>query len=57
MTHEEWLRHGEVIPNGDLREHVEGDECWCHPYIEDGVIIHNPMDGRVDYEEGRRKPN
>ena len=41
----------------DLREHeTDGKDCWCNPRIEeDGqLIIHNSMDEREAYEEGRK---
>lgn len=38
-----------VVPMGDIRDHISGSECWCHP-VQDGeeptVWIHNSMDGR-----------
>lgn len=49
-----------VWPINDLREHrlEEDGVCWCNP-IEDeeepNVIVHNSMDGREDYENGKRK--
>lgn len=55
---------GHVEPVGDLREHVtdERGQCWCKPAVElvDGgrgwIVIHNALDGREDYETGRRRP-
>lgn len=48
-----------VFPINDLREHqVDGGDCWCHPVEdEDGVIVHNSMDGREKFETGERKPS
>jgi len=49
-----------VVPIGDLREHsTDSDKaCWCHPIeTEDGVIVHNSMDGRELYETGERRPS
>ena len=46
-----------VFPINDLRDHSieNGADCWCKPYEdEEGVIIHNSMDGREDYETGKR---
>lgn len=44
-----------VYPINDLREHeVEGKKCWCNPTEEEGVIIHNSMDRREEYEQGRK---
>lgn len=55
-----WIAYGasdehpfaEVMPQNDLREHCPGKECWCHPCIDDGVIVHNSMDQREKYERG-----
>ncbi len=47
-----------VYPLNDLREHKVDDHtsCWCHPAIdEDGIVVHNSMDGREAYENGLRK--
>jgi hypothetical protein len=48
-----------VFPVGDLREHsTDADKpCWCRPVEDDGVVVHNSMDGREDYETGKRKPS
>lgn len=36
-----------VFPVGDMREHVLiGTGCWCNPHLQDGVVVHNSMDGR-----------
>lgn len=43
-----------VYPLYDLRDHVPQD-CWCYPTDDDGLIIHNSMDGRELYESGERK--
>lgn len=46
-----------VLPINDLREHQEALDCWCNPtpdHEEPSVIIHNSMDGRESYEEGRK---
>lgn len=48
-----------VLPVNDLREHIESEECWCRPRIEDEpngqVIVHNSMDGRELVERGERQ--
>jgi hypothetical protein len=47
-----------VVPINDLREHNTDSDfiCWCHPTEnDDGVIVHNSMDGREKYESGERK--
>lgn len=48
-----------VYPENDLKEHLlDGCKCWCNPEEdEDGVIVHNSMDGREDFETGKRKPS
>ena len=44
-----------VVPVNDLREHVtDGLTCWCKPTLDDGVIVHNSMDGRELVETGKR---
>lgn len=35
-----------VVPLDDLREHVLTPDCWCRPRDDDGVVIHNSLDGR-----------
>lgn len=45
----------QIYPLNDLREHVlDGISCWCCPKLDDGIIIHNSMDQREAYEEGRK---
>lgn len=49
-----------VIPNGDLREHLCSETCWCRPTEDDevhGVFIHQAMDGREQFETGERLPS
>lgn len=48
-----------IYPTEDLREHdLIGADCWCHPYTEvmnsELIVIHNSMDDRESYEEGRK---
>lgn len=45
----------EVMPRDDLREHAFGWKCWCKPFDEDGIIVHNSMDGRERFERAERK--
>ena len=47
-----------VVPVGDLRDHDTDKPCWCKA-IEDenGVVVHNSMDGREKFETGERKPS
>lgn len=46
-----------VMPSDDLREHVVSRACWCNPEDEEGVIIHNALDGREEFETGKRLPS
>jgi hypothetical protein len=47
-----------VIPLADLRNHETTRPCWCRPSpTEDGIVVHNAMDGREAYERGERKPS
>lgn len=48
-----------TYPQNDLREHeTDGKPCWCNPReeVEDNsvIIIHNSMDERESYEQGRK---
>lgn len=46
-----------VYPVDDLREHNLSPECWCRPTRDEehpGVWIHNSMDRREEYEQGRK---
>lgn len=42
----------EVIPLDDWKLHKEGKECWCHPVLDDDVLVHRSMDCREFYEDG-----
>lgn len=44
----------EVAPINDLKPHEIGKiECWCNPYMEGNVLVHNALDGRENtYEKG-----
>ena len=47
-----------VIPLNDYREHEETELCWCNPRRDDDeqrVVIHNALDGREEYENGRKQ--
>lgn len=46
-----------VVPLEDLREHDPDRACWCKPVLDEGVIVHNAMDGREAFETGERKPS
>lgn len=50
-----YSRH--VMPAGDLREHEVDEDCWCEPFMSDGITVHNSADGREGYERGERRPS
>ena len=58
----EWAEDGHmfsdyqhIYPVNDLREHEISASCWCNSKWDmDGLIIHNAMDGRESYEQGRK---
>lgn len=44
-----------LLPANDLRMHDGAANCWCQPETnEDGLVVHNSLDGREDFETGRR---
>ena len=45
-----------IYPVNDLREHSVSD-CWCDPFDDEGIIVHNSLDRRELYERGERKPS
>lgn len=57
----EWavMPSGHVLPEGDLRPHVESGACWCRPEHDDeyGVFVHHSLDLRETYDDGARKPH
>lgn len=46
-----------VMPKNDLRDHEADPGCWCKPVKDDelSLYVHNSMDRREEYEEGRKK--
>lgn len=44
-----------IEPVEDLKEHILTKNCWCLPTIDEeyDLIIHNSMDRREEYEQGR----
>lgn len=47
-----------VTPRDDLREHIDGMDCWCRPERHPEfltIVIHNSMDRREEYETGKRR--
>ena len=54
----ERLKEGHhVYPLNDLREHILDPQgsCWCKPEEIETVWVHNSMDRREEYENGRAK--
>ena len=47
----------EVWPKDDLKPHHRGSACWCAPYDDGGVMVHQAMDQREKYERGERLPS
>lgn len=46
-----------VVPIGDLRPHKSSKNCWCGPVQDEeepNVWVHNAMDQRETYEDGRK---
>lgn len=46
-----------VVPINDLKDHPRSLLCWCHPFRDHrdpNVFVHNSMDRREEYEEGRK---
>ena len=52
-----WLAQdnpSEVTPIDDLKPHIQGANCWCRPFDDAGVLVHNALDAREKtYEVGR----
>ena len=48
----------EVAPINDLKPHEIGKvECWCNPFMDGDVLVHNAMDGRKAFERLKTKPS
>ena len=42
----------------DLRPHdLDGETCWCHPFWDDHILVHNSLDNRELFEPDRKTPN
>ena len=54
-----WMADGgyQVSPIGDLSPHDDGFGCWCRPYDDDGICVHNSMDRRELKERGEVRPS
>lgn len=49
------LNVSHVYPLNDLKEHdTDGAACWCNPTHDGDVVVHNSMDRREEYEQGRK---
>ena len=35
-----------VTPIHDNREHLDSTACWCSPFRDGSIVIHNSADGR-----------
>ena len=61
MTEDDRGSDVHVMPVNDLREHEASLSCWCRPKPDDeftpGLYVHSSMDGREDFETGKRKPS
>lgn len=47
-----------MIPVDDYKDHIEVKSCWCNPIVDEDnnrLIIHNSLDKREFYEDGRIK--
>lgn len=44
-----------IWPLNDLREHQLSAQCWCKPYQDTLLVIHNAADGREFFEEEERE--
>lgn len=44
-----------IIPINDLKDHEgENDQCWCIPWWDENILVHEAMDKRQEFERGRR---
>lgn len=51
---EVYSKRTHVYPVEDLREHDLSGQCWCNPALDGNLVIHNSMDRREEYEQGRK---
>jgi len=51
-----WETDGESVwPIADLKPHIiDSDSCWCRPFYDGAILVHNSLDGRESYEKGRK---
>lgn len=44
-----------VVPLDDLKDHDgENEKCWCNPWWDEDILVHDAMDMRQEYERGRK---
>ena len=46
-----------TVPIDDLRSHDESVKCWCRPFMDGEVCVHNAMDRREYVERGEALKN
>ena len=54
------MENGErhVTPEEDTREHDLSPKCWCKPWLDDEVFVHQSADRReFDEPDARRRPD
>jgi hypothetical protein len=44
-----------VMPIDDLKPHDADQRCWCTPFDDEGVWVHNSKDRRELYERGEMR--
>ena len=48
--------HNHVMPQHDRQEHRPTFGCWCQPYKDGNVIVHNSADRREMFETEQENP-
>lgn len=46
-----------VFPLDDTRAHDLDNPCWCDPFMDENIEVHNSHDGRERLERGWNKPS
>ena len=44
-----------VKPLDDLKPHEDSVNCWCKPFDDEGVCVHNALDRRELVERGETR--
>lgn len=44
-----------VVPINDTREHKLSDDCWCSPFMDEHIHVHNSLDDREAFETRKRR--